>query len=189
MAETNLSSKGVALALLAIFGTVVLYLFGFTRGLEMVQEGAQERANNQAAIDAMQKKLRDLQNVEQEFALAQGQVNALTVAMPADKQVAEVLTMLETIAARAGLILENVQPGAPTLDGLPVTVAVRGGFGQTLTFVELLEKNVRPFRMGPVTIAAGDADLASTFDVVVLYQVPPEDLPQEAVPTTEDTGL
>ncbi len=184
MSDTNLSSKRFAYALLAIVGTAVLYLFGFTGGLEIVSQAAQQRADNQASISALQKKASDLKKLQQQFALYEDQVNALSVAMPAEKQMAEVITMLETIAARAGIMLENVQPNEPTPDGLPLTVSVRGSFGATLAFVEFLEKNVRPFLVGPMTLAGGGADIAATFDVVVLYQVPPENMS----PTETEAG-
>ena len=179
---TSLSSKGIAYALLAVVGTVTLYLFGFSRGVVTVKEAAQERANNQVRIEALQKKIGDLKTLDQQFAVAQDQVNALTVAMPADKQIAEVVAMLETMAARAGLVLEDIQTSAPTADGLPVAVTVRGDYGRTLTFVEIMEKNVRPIHIGPLSISAGENDLSSTFNIVVLYQVPPEDFTPEIVP-------
>ena len=184
-AATSLSSKGVAYGLLALVGTIVLYFFGFSKGIDTVTQASAERANNQAKIDALQKKISDLRSLEQQFAQAQDQVNALSVAMPADKQMAEVVAMMETMAARAGIVLENVQPTQSIPEGLPVAVSVRGSFAGMLTFTELMEKNVRPITFGPFNISSGENELSTTFNVVVLYQVPPEDLPQEQVTSPE----
>lgn len=184
--ETSLSSKSIAYALLAIVGTVVLYLYGFSRGITQVTQASQERANNQATIGALQKKLSDLKNLQQQFATAQERVNALSVAMPAEKQIAEVVAMFETMAARAGVILENLQPSPPTADGLPMAVTIRGSYNGVLSFVEIMEKNVRPFLIGPINISGGETELSTTFNVVALYQVPAKDLPAEAAPAGSD---
>jgi len=175
---TSLSSKGIAYGLLALVGAVVVYLFGFSRGLESMATASQERANNQAKIDALKQKLTDLKTLQEEFAQAQPLVDSLTVAMPADEQFAEVVAMVETMAARAGLLLETIQPASPTVDGLPLSITVRGSYGGILTFIEILEKNVRPFKIGPINIAGGEAGLSATINVTALFQVPPEDLPQ-----------
>ena len=107
------------------------------------------------------------------------------VAVALSVPVLPVVTMLETMAARAGIVLENIQPSTEVVpEGLPVVVTVRGNFQGMLSFVEIMEKNVRPVRIGPVNITGGETELSATFNVVVLYQVPAEDLPAvEAAPT------
>jgi len=182
---TSLSSRGVAYGLLALVGTIALYFFGFSKGIDSVTQASQERAGNQAKIETLKKKISDLKSLQQQFAQAQDQVNALSVAMPAEKQMAEVVAMMETMAARAGIILENVQPAQSVPEGLPVAVSVRGSFAGILNFTELMEKNVRPIKIGPLSIASGEGILSTTFNVIILYQVPPEDLPQEQVAPPE----
>jgi len=94
--------------------------------------------------------------------------------------------MMETMTARAGIVLENVQPGAEVVpEGLPVVVTVRGPYAGTLSLAEIMEKNVRPIKIGPVNITGGETELSSTFNVVVLYQVPAADLPAPEVTPTE----
>jgi Tfp pilus assembly protein PilO len=179
--STSISSKATAYALLAMVGTVVLYLFGFRIILDNVRVASQERASNEAKIAGLQQKISDLRSLAQQFIEQRQQVDVLSVAMPADRQIAEVVSMFETMTARAGLTLDNIQPATPTEEGLPVTVSVRGSFAGVLTFAELMEKNVRPIRIGPINMSAGDTELAATFTVVAVYQVPPEDLPQSTI--------
>lgn len=186
--ETTLSNKTTAYALLALIGTITLYVFGFNRGLTNVSEASLERANNEAKIEALEKKLTDLKAIEQQFAQAKAQVDALTVAMPADKQIAEVVAMIETMAARAGVVLDAISPSAPTPLGLPLSITVRGPYGSIVTLTEIMEKNVRPFRLGPINIVGGtETDLSVTFEVVAMYQVPGSDLPAEAASVEEQS--
>lgn len=173
----SLSSRGLAYGLVALVGTIALYFFGFSKGIEVVTQASRERADNQAKIEALKKKISDLRSLEAQFSQAQNQVNALSVAMPAEKQMAEIVIMLETMAARAGVLLENVQPTQSTSEGVPLAISVRGSFAGILKFAELMEKNVRPISLGPFNISSGENDLSTTFNVVFLYQVPSSDLP------------
>ena len=191
MNTTTVSNKGAAIGLLALVGTVVIYLFGFRAAMEEVGRAAQQRADNQAKIAALEQKLSDLRQLAQDVRRQQDLFRALSVAMPADKQVAEIVTMVETMTARAGLVLENIQPASDaTPEGLPVVLTVRGSFASLLTFAEVLEKNVRPVKIGPFNVTAGEQELSASFTVTFLYQVPPEDIQSTGVPegTTDQSG-
>jgi Tfp pilus assembly protein PilO len=185
MASTTLSNKSTAYALLAIVGTIILYLFGFNRGLTLLREASLQKAANESKISALQTKLADLRRLEQQFKVEKAQVDVLAVAMPADKQLAEIVTMMETMAARATVVLQSLQPTDLTQEGLTMAVTVQGSFGGILTFTELMEKNIRPIRLGPLNIASGGEILAATFDVLIPYQVSASEITPEAVPTEE----
>lgn len=180
MDSASLSNKKTIYALLALVGAVVIYLLPFKMALSSVSSAARLSADNKATMTLLKQNLANLKAMQQEFASKKAQVEALAVALPPEKQMAEVVAMLEAMATKAGVSLENIQPQASTAEGVPVSTTVSGSFQGILTFTELAENNIRPFKVGLFNITAGDASLTVTIDLVAMYQVPAEDLPETA---------
>ena len=90
-------------------------------------------------------------------------LDRLTLAVPPDAAIDELIVSLEALAAGSGIVLATVQPVVVQEEsGTKVSVTARGSYGGLRLFLEQLASNLRPIKVTELTLtAASDVSGAS----------------------------
>jgi Tfp pilus assembly protein PilO len=176
----TLTSRTNLFTALGLVGALVLFFFGVRPLLSSIKETRTQVAAAQVQAETLETKLATLQSLKTQFENKKSELSALTVAIPKDPQLAEVVEMISTISARAGLSLVSIQPSQPVGTAVPVNVTVSGGFLGMVSFAELIEKNVRPMGISSLGVvgSSDEGGLSATFALQALYQGIPEEVSQ-----------
>jgi Tfp pilus assembly protein PilO len=138
--------------------------------------------------------VQNLDRIRKERQALEVQLQELSRRLPSERESAEVLRNVETLARKAGLAVGQVKRRAPRsqeLDvELPVEVGVTGGYQQLRRFSdelsqlprlatlnELAMKTFSPANPTPGTAAAQSTDTVNVQMVTVVYQAPPRPEP------------
>ncbi len=152
--------------IISIICVVAILAFGYFVTYPVLtsinQNTLANKAKAQEVTDA-QTKLNNLNSLKSEFAKYQEQVKLLSVAAPSTAEMPEILTQLNTIAAKSGMVLGSVQPTTAQNSGaVSVNVSASGNFGACQSFLSNLEKNVRIVTVKSMNLtssSAGESDL------------------------------
>lgn len=168
----SVTSRSNLFTALGFIGALVIFFFGVRPTISSIKNTRTDVAAAQKQAEILETKLSTLRSLKLEFENRKSELSALSVAIPKDPQVAEIVEMISTITARAGLSLVSLQPSKAAGVAVPVNVTVKGGFGNLVSFAEILEKNVRPMTIksiGVVGSSEGEG-LSATFSLQALYQ-------------------
>lgn len=72
-----------------------------------------------------------------------GTLNLLSLAVPSEPQIPELLIMVQAMVTRAGLTLVNATPSA-SAGGTKMDITLRGGYSGVVSFLDILNRNLRP---------------------------------------------
>jgi type IV pilus assembly protein PilO len=174
---------------------------GAFKGVKGLQESAaklkKERDDLALQVRNAQGMLQNLDRIKKERQALEVQLQELSRRLPSERESAEVLRNVETLARKAGLAVGQVKRKAPRSQELyveiPVEVGMTGGYQQLRRFSdelsqlprlatlnELAIKTFSPARQTPGTAAAQSTDTVNVNMVTVVYQAPPRPEPAAA---------
>lgn len=149
MNKRLLSSIIIASSIL-IFFFLILPIFDKTRML-----------NN--AIEQREGMLKELQGISSRVTELNGEIGRnenniakLNNLLPKRKEVSEILVMIESIVSSSGLLLSELSLSEPNVAGagkINANIKLSGDFNSLMTFLDLLEKNLRLIEITTLDIA------------------------------------
>ncbi|TSC90921.1 MAG: hypothetical protein G01um10142_171 [Parcubacteria group bacterium Gr01-1014_2] len=150
MTRKLLSSIIIASSIL-IFFLLVLPIFDKTRMLR----GAIEQRG--LILDELQEISNRVAELNSEVERNENNIVKLGQLLPKQKEVSEILVMIESIVSSSGLLMSELNLSEPNVEGggkINVNVKLSGSLNSLMTFLDLLEKNLRLFEISTMDIAA-----------------------------------
>lgn len=126
----------VAVAILAIWFGLVPQFGAIGKTQSEIARLSGEVGNKTREVNALRKLLKDP-------GATGGTLNLLSLAVPSEPQIPELLIMVQAMATRAGLTLVNATPSA-TPAGTKMDITLKGGYSGMVNFLDILNRNLRP---------------------------------------------
>lgn len=206
--KNQLAVLVIALSIVAVIVVWYLFLQKSFAQVHALEGQIQGKAADEREI---MERIKDLQGVGERLntPAAKASLDKLSLAMPLDAQVAEVLVQIETIASRAGMRITSISTsesasgakasagksneagGATNFLGVPITLTAEGTFADLTKYAQILERNLRPILVKSINVGAatksenqpaGNA-LTTTFTIEMQYLAP-----QKAAASTSAAG-
>jgi len=155
-------------ALLASFIIVISYL---VPKISSLKDLANQVALKEQELETGKAKVEALKKATAIIKVARSEIETLGIAVPSKERADEAVAQIAKIAGDSGLNLQSVNAGAPGGGFINVTVSCEGSFPSVQTFLEKIEKNLRPVKVVDYTVASasGGASVSSTFNFSMPY--------------------
>lgn len=103
-------------------------------------------------ITQMESKISNLKYLKGEFAKATADLDLLNIAIPKDSQMPEILMQLAQIAGKSGVQITSINPKSG--EGENLSINTQGDFASISSFIENLEKNLRPITIRAISFTS-----------------------------------
>lgn len=146
------ANRGIILLAVAILG-----FFAVVRPQTGVfAERSLEAKIKSEEVRSYEQRIEDLKFIRDRGATVQSVLTAQYLAMPRSSQIPEVLVMVESLAASAGVVLGNATIGTPSANEVPVTISFTGNIGSVNGFLNALNQNIRTVVVKDQTLVSDD---------------------------------
>jgi Tfp pilus assembly protein PilO len=192
----NLVLIGLVILLVAYVGWNGFAALGW-RGVAALQEDAEksaaQRANLETSVLNAKAQVANLDKIKKEREALEVQLKALTKRLPGERESAEVLRGIESLAGKSGLTLAAVRRRSPRTQELyselPMEVGVGGGYHELVRFADQLSQldrlvTLNEFQVSRLVAAPGQPTTALVTPgtikaqmVAVVFQALPEPAP------------
>lgn len=154
------ANRGLLLLVVAIIGW-----FAVVRPQSRVfADRALEAKARSEEVKSYEQRIQDLNFIKEHADTVQKVLTAEYLAMPRSAQIPEVLVMIESLAAGAGVTLGSASLGTPTANEVPVNISFTGSLGAINGFLNSLHNNIR-------TVVVKDQTLVSDKGGNINYNV------------------
>lgn len=157
MNQKLLSSIYISSSIL-IFFLLVLPAFDKTR---MLRQALAERSDMYAELQEISKSVEELNRGVDE---KKGDIAKLDQLLPKQKDVSEMISAIENIVSSAGLNLSEISFSELKGEGISVisgSIKLTGGFNSFVSFLDLMEKNLRLVEINMIDIAPQSGGLGA----------------------------
>ncbi|MCL5795162.1 MAG: type 4a pilus biogenesis protein PilO [Patescibacteria group bacterium] len=165
-------NKNNIITIICLAAILLVGWFLLVPSVENLKNASLKVAAKDNEINAINKKVNDLNTLKSEFNNFQDEVNILSVAAPSTDQMPEILIQLQALAQKSGLEINSIQPNTASTKSLAVNLGVKGGFPNMLIFLQNLEKNIRIMQVKTVNLASTQKDnqttLTATFGLEIV---------------------
>lgn len=146
------ANRGIILLAVAVLG-----FFAVVRPQTGVfAERSLEAKIKSEEVRSYEQRIEDLKFIRDRGATVQSVLTAQYLAMPRSSQIPEVLVMVESLAASAGVVLGNATIGTPSANEVPVTISFTGNIGSVNGFLNALNQNIRTVVVKDQTLVSDD---------------------------------
>lgn len=132
------------------------------------------------AIEEREDMLKELQEISNRVTELNGEIGKnenniakLDQLLPKQKEVSEILVMIESIVSSSGLLLSEVnlsEPTGETAGKINVSIKLSGDFNSLMTLLDLLEKNLRLIEISTIDIAAQLSGISDTINYDIKFE-------------------
>jgi hypothetical protein len=184
----------VSLVCLILLG--VIFYFGFKPLLNNLHSTNLDVKTKKEELSLKQKKLDNLKSMKVKLNALKDNLLLMKKALPKEEDMPGILVQTEALASQSGLSVSSLSPSpsketqqasseSEVTEGVPQTVsqqtgvnsvsyslALTGGYPSLISFLENIEKNLRPTTIKSVNISAGSKDkpLSINLNLVSFYQ-------------------
>jgi Tfp pilus assembly protein PilO len=180
----------VSLVCLIILG--LIFYFGLKPLLNNLHSTNLDVKVKKEELSLKQQKLDNLNSMRAKINVLKDSLLLMKKALPKEEDVPDILVQTEALASQSGLLVSSFTPsakagqaGSEVTEGVPQTVsqqtgvnsvsygiALTGGYPSLLSFLENVEKNLRPTTVKSVTISGGSRDkpLSINLNMISFYQ-------------------
>lgn len=110
----------------------------------------------QAEVDQKQREVESLRNLLKQGQASNRRLELLSLAAPAKPQIPELLVMVETMAGKSQTVLTNASP-SQSETGTKLDITLSGGYGGMVSFLEHLNRNLRPGAVKTLSVVTQEA--------------------------------
>ncbi|MEK7579583.1 MAG: type 4a pilus biogenesis protein PilO [Patescibacteria group bacterium] len=161
----KLTSAIVAAASILIFFFLVMPSFDKTL---MIRASMKDREDILREAEQISKKIVDL---DREIESRRQEVEKLDRLLPAEKEIPELLSSIESIVSASGMILSEMNlsevPGQSEIRKINGNMKLNGSYASFINFLDLFEKNLRLTEVATLDVAAQliEGSRALNFDI------------------------
>lgn len=149
-------NKSNIITIISLIGIVVVGFWGTYPMITQLKDVNLANRAKAQEITLTESKINNLNTLKTDFQRFQTEVSMLSVVAPTTDQLPEILVQIETMAKKSGLEVSSIQPDkASSSSQTDVNLSVKGSFAATLSFLQNLEKNIRPAQVKSLTINSG----------------------------------
>ena len=167
--KSSILQLGAVLALLASFIIVITYL---VPQISSIKDGSNRAAAKEQELEAGKKKIQTIKTAVQLIASAKKDIETLGISMPAKAKAEEAVVQVASAASQAGAAVKSITVGDTKGGKVLLSFSTEGKFDQYTTFLDNLEKNLRPMKISDynMTLNQNDQSLVdSTFNIEFPY--------------------
>lgn len=184
--EQKNSNQTAIIGLIIVMAMVVFYFGVYVQG-QSYHDSKLTADSKKIEADALTNKVSALQTLQSKFASQASSLQRLQTALPSDARPQEIIVMIDSIATKSGVNVNNIQPDqqhliASKVPTANVTVTVTGNYAAQVAFAQAVEQNLRPIIINNFNLVAnGDgSSLSGTYDLGFLIS--------RVSPTVNNTG-
>lgn len=191
--EKNNQTLNVAAVLSLLLG-FLMFIFVILPKIQNIKQVSADIATKQSELKAGQEKVAALRQAVQLMTSAKKDLEILGVAIPASENAEEAFAQLAANSSASGLEIKStgVSTGEADSGGnLTLTITLSGKFENFKTFLENLEKNLRPVKITDYNMAynAETTNIDTTFNLSFPYIAQEKAVTEEGNTETEEGGL
>lgn len=154
------SSSGVVL--LSILAIIVIAYFLIYPSITKIKDLNIKLGAKTEEISSMQDKITALGIMKSALLSQQTTANKLSLAVPSNDQMPELITELDSMANASGLKIGSILPSQESIKtATSISVGLKGDYSGLVRFLTLLENNIRPINVKTINLVSGTKDNAS----------------------------
>ncbi|MFY9484146.1 MAG: type 4a pilus biogenesis protein PilO [Patescibacteria group bacterium] len=134
---------GGFLPLFAMLIAILTIWFGLVPQFGRIGDTQSEIARLSGEVLAKTREVETLRKLLINSKATNGTLNLLSLAVPSEPQIPELLIMVQAVAQKAGLTLVNATPSASP-GGTKMDITLKGGYSGVVSFLDILNRNLRP---------------------------------------------
>ena len=165
--NSRFTSSIIIASSILIFFLLILPAFDKTR---MLNGAIEERENILKELQEISSRVTELNS---EIGRNKNNIAKLDQLLPKRKEVSEILVMIESTISSSGLLLSEVNISEPTGEAagkINVNIKLSGDFNSLMTFLDLLEKNLRLIEISTIDIAAQLSGASDTINYDIKFE-------------------
>jgi hypothetical protein len=171
MEKTKSSQAIILISVLALLVSLVLIIFYIVPSISSLQDLSGRVLSKQQELEAGKNKVDAIRRAVQTINSAKRDVETLGVAVPEGPSAESALVQLSSAASQAGISISSASIGQAEKGYQDISFSTSGKFENTLSFLEKIEKSLRPVKISDYTINSveGSSDLSATFNFAFPY--------------------
>jgi len=172
MEEKVKKGQGMLLiSVVALLGSFIIVITYIVPKISSLKDLANQVAAKEQELETGRSKVEALKKATAIIKIARSEIETLGIAVPSKERADEALAQIAKIASDSGLSLQSVNSGTSGDGFVNITVSCEGSFPSVQTFLEKIERNLRPVKVMDYTVASGTdgGSVSSTFNFSLPY--------------------
>jgi Tfp pilus assembly protein PilO len=171
MEKTKSLQVIVLISVLALLVSLILIIFYIVPNVSSLRDLSNQVLSKQQELEAGKSKVAAIRRAVQTINSAKRDVETLGIAIPSSPSPELALIQLSSAASQAGITITSASIGQAEKGYQNISFSTSGKFENTLSFLEKIEKNLRPVKINNYTINSVErsSDLSATFTFAFPY--------------------